>query len=270
MDLTNLSVSLSEVIDEESWRGKLFERLRRLVAEENWNGIGDCIGDETAAVIKRGVDSVGRDEYTARLGQIAKEETDKLNRQIKQALKDATSFQLRGSLGDKLIQLHKRTDDQNRTYGLLAVAFADRLTDLVFPAAERAAKLANLIVKERPSPEAEKYLEEACLCYFYELYSASAVMCRSVLEEVIEKRFGRLGIDPVAELGKDGCTLGALLGLAKRSGLRSRGIVPAEAWREVDTVNDLGSRAVHGDPLLEKTALDCLMAARHALVCILK
>ncbi len=61
-------------------------------------------------------------------------------------------------------------------------------------------------------------------------------MCRSVLEEVIEKQFGRLGIDPVAELGKDGCTLGALLGLVKHPDLRSSNIVPAEAWREVDTV----------------------------------
>jgi hypothetical protein len=270
MDLAHLSVSLGDIMSEASGGGGLFEQLRRLVAKENWDGIADNFGDETATTIKKEVKARGKDELVALLGQIAKEKTEKLNREIKQALKDATSFQLRGSLGDKLLQLHKRADDQTRKYGLLAVAFADRLTDLVFPAAERAAKLTNLIVKERPTPEAEKYLEEACLCYFYELYSVSAIMCRSVLEEAIEKRFGRLGIDPVAELGKDACTLGALLGLAKRPDLRSSSIVPAEAWREVDTVNDLGSRAVHGEPLLEKSALDCLIAARHALVCILR
>ena len=270
MDLTNLSVSLADIMDEESSRGRLFERLRRLVAEENWGGIADYVGEETTAVIKRDVDSVGRDEYTARLGQIAKEETDKLNRAIKQALKDATSFQLRGSLGDKLIQLHRRADDHDRKYGLLAVVFADRLTDLVFPAAERAAKLTNLIVREKPTPEAERYLEEACLCYFYELYTASAVMCRSVVEEVIEKRVRRLKIDALNELKYSGCTLGALLGFAKRPELRGTNIIPPEAWREVQTVNDLGSRAVHEEPLLEKEAWECLTAARHSLVSILK
>ena len=267
MDLMHLSISLGDLLSDEV---NLAGVLGRLVDKEKWDEIADWVSYETAKALKRDVEERGKDELVASLRQMAKEETEKLEREIKQALKDATSFEFRGSLGDKLIQFNKRADQQDRQSNLLAVAFADRLTDLVFPAAERAAKLTNLIVKERPTPEAEKYLEEACLCYFYELYSASAVMCRSVLEEVIEKRFVRLGIDPVAELGKEGGTLGALLGLAKRPDLRSSSIVPAEAWREVDTVNGLGSRAVHGEPLLEKSALDCLMAARHALVCILR
>lgn len=152
-----LGMSLADVMSEECGLGGLCGRLSHFVTEENWDGIADYAGDETAKAISREVDSHGRGEYLALLGQIAKEETAKLNQEIKQAFKDASSFQLRGSLGDKLIQLHKRTDDGKPN--LLAVAFADRLTDLVFPAADRAAKPTNLKVKEKPSPEAEKYLE---------------------------------------------------------------------------------------------------------------
>jgi hypothetical protein len=270
MDLTHLSVSLGDIMSEESGGGGLFEQLSRLVAKENWDGIAYNFGDETVATIKKEVEARGKYELVALLGQIAKEKTEKLNREIKQALKDATSFQLRGSLGDKLLQLHKRADDQTRKYGLLAVAFADRLTDLVFPAAERAAKLTNLIVKERPTPEAEKYLEEACLCYFYELYSASAIMCRAILEEAIEKRFEQFGIDPRKELNDGTCTLGALLRLGERRDVLRRNVIPVEALREMHTVNDLGSRAVHEEPLSEKDAWECLTAARHALGGILR
>lgn len=123
MDLTDLSVSLGDIMHEESSGGRLFEILRRLVTEENWDGIADYFGDETVATIKKEVESHGRDELVELLGQIAKEKTDKLNREIKEALRDATSFQLRGSLGDKLIQLHKRADEDQRRYRLLAVAF---------------------------------------------------------------------------------------------------------------------------------------------------
>lgn len=206
----------------------------------------------------------------AMLRQMAQEETEKLEREIKQALEDATSFELRGSLGDRLVQFNQRADQQDRKSNLLAVAFADRLTDLVFPAAERAAKLTNLIVKERPTREAEKYLEEACLCYFYELYSASAIMCRAILEEAIEKRFERFGMDPRKEVNDGICTLGALLRLGERRDLQRRNVIPVEALREMHTVNRLGNRAVHQEPLSENDACECLTAARYALMSILK
>ena len=121
MDLTDLSVSLDDIMSEESGGAGLFEQLRRLVAKENWDGIADYFGDETAATIKKEVESRGKDELVVLLGQIAKEKTDKLNREIKQALKDATSFQLRGSLGDKFFSFtNERTIRPESTAFLLS------------------------------------------------------------------------------------------------------------------------------------------------------
>jgi len=168
-----------------------------------------------------------------------------------------------------LMQFQERTDDCNRRSNLLAAAFADRLTDLVFPAADRAARLTSLMVREKPSPEAEKYLEEACLCYFYELYSASAIMCRSVLEEAIEKRFSRLNMKAVKESKAPGCTLGDLLKFAELPEQRNKNAIPPEAWRESWDVNILANKAVHETPLSEEEAPTCLTAARHSLICLL-
>jgi hypothetical protein len=219
-----------------------------------------------AGVLREDVESCRKEDLTAILRQLAKEETEKLNKEIKDALKNATSIQYRGSLGDVLSQVYRRADDHKRRYRLLAVAFADRLTDLVFPAAERAANLSELSAKEKPTVEAEKYLEEACLCYFYELYSASAVMCRSILEELLEKRIRRLRPDLLR--GVEGpATLGALLKAASRP---PENIIPAEALREFWRANELGSKAAHEKPISEEDALQCLVAARHSLACILK
>lgn len=269
MDFADLQIPLEEIWNEED-SGGTFYRLSRLVGQNNWSGIANLVGDEFAEKIRKMDESIGRNQFVTLLKEVAERNTERFSREIKQALKDASSFQLRGSLGDIWIQLERRADDHKRKSNLLALALADRLTDLIFPAAERAATLSELVVREGPTPEAEKYLEEACLCYFYELYSASAVMCRAVLEEVIEMRIKQRGINPAVELGEDGCTLGALLGLAKRPEFRSSRIIVPEAWHEVEVINNLGSRAVHGEPLPEKSALDCLMAARHALACILK
>jgi len=65
------------------------------------------------------------------------------------------------------------------------------------------------------------------------------------------------------------CTLGRLLGLGECRDLLRRNVIPVGALREMHTVNDLGGRAVHEEPLLEKDAWECLTAARHALVGIL-
>lgn len=267
MNLNELEISLGDLLREEV---NLAGTLVRLVDRDDWDEIARCFSSELTEGLKKDVESHGKEDLLGLLRRIAKDETEKLNKEIKQALKDATSFQFRGSLGDKLVQFHKRAELQNRKSNLLAVAFADQLTDLVFPAADRAAKLSELIVKERPTREAEKYLEEACLCYFYGLYSASAVMCRSILEEVIEKRIAQLR----SELPKDSKdaphTLGALLGFAEGLGPLGAKVVPPEAWREVQTVNAIANKAVHQSPILEQEACDCLAAARHSLGCILK
>jgi hypothetical protein len=182
MDLMHLSISLGDMLSELDESKGIWGHVRSLVIHENWAGIAEFYGNEFAETVKRLVSSIGMEESLKLLEKLSKEDADKLSQLlsegVKQALKNASSFQLRGSLGEKLIQFHNRDAHGIRQSTLLAVAFADRLTDLVFPATDRAAKLTDLIVKQKPSPQAEKYLEEACFCYFYELYSASAVMCR--------------------------------------------------------------------------------------------
>ena len=265
MDLNELVVESGEILESEP--ANITQSLSELVAHENWTTMAFWYGEDTAERVRREMESQGKHEFREYLRRLAKEETDKLSREIKQVLNNASSFQVRGSLGDKLVELDKRAQNRKRKSDLLAVAFADALADLVFPAAERAAKLAELIVKDKPSREAEKYLQEACQCYFYGLNSASAVMCRSVLEEVIEKRIRALNTNH--SIGTEH-TLGMMLGLAERAELQSLRIVPLEALHAARVVNRLGSTAVHERPLLESEAWDCLTNARHALVCILK
>ena len=261
MNLLDLQIEIDMIHDDETLAGT-YRMLQNLIKRRDWKGLENLLGAETAEFV-RGADPAG--ELCKKL---AEEHTAKFNQEIKQALKDASSFQVLGSLGEKFIELDKRIEDRNRKSNLLAVAFADRLTDLIYPAAERAAKLAKLIIKIKPSPEAEKYLEEACLCFFYELYSACAVMCRSALEETIKKRIERLQVDH--HLKEKGYTLGLMLGLAQQPHLREKGIVPPEVWREVGSVNYLGGTAVHERPISESEAWDCLIAARMALTAILK
>ena len=264
-DLFEFGMALGDLMDEEV---NAWEILRGLVAQEDWEEIGNRgFSGGIVNTIKREVESRGKDDLMVALRNLAKEETEKLNKEIKDALKNATSIQSRGSLGDVLSQVYRRADDHNRRHRLLAAAFADRLTDLVFPAAERAAKLSELSARDKPTVEAGKYLEEACLCYFYELYSAAAVMCRSSLEDIIETRVRQLRPDLLSELAEGPYNLGALIAITSRP---ASNVIPPEAWREIRTVNELGNRAAHEKSLVEKDALECLIAVRHALVCILK
>ncbi len=166
MNVTDLAIEIGMIRDEERVAG--IEYLSRLVRQEDWKGIA-ALGDEVVGSVRGLIDTHGKDKCLLLLKSLAEEHADRFNKEIKQALKGVTSFHIRGALGEKLIQLEKRAEDKQRRANLLTIAFADRLTDLVFPAADRAAKLTNLIVKDKPSPEAERYLEEASLCYFYEL-----------------------------------------------------------------------------------------------------
>lgn len=265
MHLFEFEKSLGELMNEEV---NAWEILRGLVAQKKWEEIGNRgFSDGIVHTIKRVTKSLGEGELEDILRKLAKDETEKLNKEIKDALKNATSIQFRGSLGDKLSQVYKRADDHKRRYRLLAAAFADRLTDLVFPAAERAAKLSELNAKKKPTLEAEKYLEEASLCYFYELYSACAVMCRSILEEVIHKHVGQMRPDLLREIGTGPYYLRDLIRVTSRP---ASNVIPPEARHPIQKVIELGNRAAHEQPLEEKDAWDCLVAARLSLNCILK
>jgi hypothetical protein len=85
-----------------------------------------------------------------------------------------------------LVERLQRQADEDNT--LLETAFAYKLVDLIEPAANRASKLAEVVVKEPSSEEADHYLGETSQCYFFGLFTACVVMCRSLLEEVLERK----------------------------------------------------------------------------------
>ena len=71
---------------------------------------------------------------------------------------------------------------------LLRAAFALELLEMVEPAVIRATHLRECVVATSSSEEADRYLDEATRCYFFGLFTACAVMCRSVLEEAIRQK----------------------------------------------------------------------------------
>src|SRR6266700_436382 len=71
---------------------------------------------------------------------------------------------------------------------LLRTAFALELLEMIEPAVTRATDLRECVVGAACSEEADRYLDEATRCYFFGVFTACAVMCRSVLEEAIKQK----------------------------------------------------------------------------------
>src|ERR1039457_3563518 len=83
-------------------------------------------------------------------------------------------------------EIQRALDSQQND--LLRTAFALELLELVEPAVQRATHLRECVVAAPSSEEADRYLDEATRCYFFGMFTACAVMCRSVLEEAIEQK----------------------------------------------------------------------------------
>lgn len=150
---------------------------------------------------------------------------------------------------------------------LLRTAFALELLGMIEPAVARATQLRECEVAGACSEEADRYLGEATRCYFLGLFTACAVMCRSVLEEAIKQKLPA----PLARLVKtryrNAATLGNLLHEVNNN-LQLTGIDP-EFPRLANHVNDCGKKAVHHELLSESEARLCLQSAREALQLLL-
>jgi hypothetical protein len=129
--------------------------------------------------------------------------------------------------------------------------------------------LRELVVDEATSKEADKYLEEACECYYFGFYSACVVMCRSLLEEALERRLPREILnqwrDDAKAQGME-LTLGSLL---KKVNNHPRSLVPNEFPRLARKVNETATRAAHTEPVTPKDAESCFQNARKALTALL-
>ena len=156
----------------------------------------------------------------------------------------------------------------NQQNDLLRAAIALELLELVEPAVVRATHLRECVVVAASSEEADRYLDEATRCYFFGLFTACAVMCRSVLEEAIKQKLPLGLARQVSSRYRNTATLGNLLHEVNNN-LRMTGIdgdFPALA----NKVNDVGKKAVHQGLLSEDEARECLQNARLALQLLLR
>jgi hypothetical protein len=151
---------------------------------------------------------------------------------------------------------------------LLRAAFAMELLEMVEPAVVRATHLRECVVAAPSSEEADRYLDEATRCYFLGLFTACAVMCRSVLEEAVKQKLPAALARQVRTRYRNTATLGNLLHEVNNN-LILTGIDP-DFPRVANQVNDVGRKAVHQGLLSEDEARACLQAARQALQLLLQ
>jgi hypothetical protein len=150
---------------------------------------------------------------------------------------------------------------------LLRAAFALELLELVEPAVLRATHLRECVVAAPSSEEADRYLDEATRCYFFGLFTACAVMCRSVLEEAIKQKLPAALTRQVQTRYRHAATLGNLLHEVNNN-LQQTGF-DSGFPRIANLVNDTGKKAVHQGLLSEDEARQCLQNAREALQLLL-
>jgi hypothetical protein len=150
---------------------------------------------------------------------------------------------------------------------LLRAAFALELLQLVEPAVLRATHLRECVVAAPSSEEADRYLDEATRCYFLGLFTACAVMCRSVLEEAIKQKLPVSLARLVRTRYRNTATLGNLLHEVNNNLIMTG--IDADFPRVANQVNDAGKKAVHQGLLSEDEARSCLQDARLALQLLL-
>ena len=151
---------------------------------------------------------------------------------------------------------------------LLRAAIAIELLELVEPAVFRATHLRECVVASPSSEEADRYLDEATRCYFFGLFTACAVMCRSVLEEAIKQKLPAPLTRLIRTRYRNAATLGNLLHEVNNN-MNLTGI-DGDFPRVANLVNDTGKKAVHQGLLSEDEARLCLQGARQALQLLLR
>jgi hypothetical protein len=186
----------------------------------------------------------------------------------RQRLTSLTRLQHAGSGGATPAwqEIQRALDGQQND--LLRAAIAMELLELVEPAVFRATHLRECVVAAPSSDEADRYLDEATRCYFYGLFTACAVMCRSVLEEAIKQKLPEQLTRLVRTRYRNAATLGNLLHEVNNN--LQMCAIDGDFPRVANQVNDVGRKAVHQGLLSEDEARLCLQNARLALQLLLK
>ena len=206
--------------------------------------------------------------FVAGWHMLAREMQQGFVQHARQRLTSLTRLQQLGSSANTPAwqEIQRALDGQQND--LLRAALALELLELVEPAVLRATHLRECVVATASSEEADRYLDEATRCYFFGLFTACAVMCRSVLEEAIKQKLPLELAHQVIRRYRNAATLGNLLHEVNNN-LQLTGIdsdFPALA----NKVNDVGKKAVHQGLLSEDEARECLQNARLALQILLR
>jgi cell division septum initiation protein DivIVA len=184
----------------------------------------------------------------------------------RQRLTSLTRLQQAGASTPAWQEIQRALDGQQND--LLRAAIALELLELVEPAVLRAAHLRECVVAAASSEEADRYLDEATRCYFFGLFTACAVMCRSVLEEAIKQKLPPALSKLVQTRYRNAATLGNLLHEVNNNLILTG--FDADFPRIANKVNDAGKKAVHLGLLSEDEARACLQEARQALQILLR
>lgn len=183
----------------------------------------------------------------------------------RQRLTSLTRLQLQASGVPAWQEIQRALDRQQND--LLRAAFALELLEMVEPAVMRATHLRECVVVAASSDEADRYLDEATRCYFYGLFTACAVMCRSVLEESIKQKIPERLSKLIHSRYRNAATLGNLLHEVNNNLIETG--IDARFPRLANLVNDAGKKAVHHGLLSEDEARKCLQNARESLQLLL-
>ena len=154
---------------------------------------------------------------------------------------------------EKMISLF---DNQHQLLNLgVANDFISKLPD----GFSRAKQLSAWAATVSSSEQADLYLKEACSCFLYGFDTACVILCRALLEEILERYLSNEMLAAGARW-----TLGSLLqeveaNLAKRP-------IPRQARDLMEAVNKVGSTAAHRGSANELIAIECLRNTRTAVL----
>jgi hypothetical protein len=186
----------------------------------------------------------------------------------RQRLTSLTRLQQAGSAAETPAWQEIQVALDGQQNDLLRAAFAMELLEMVEPAVLRATHLRECVVASASSEEADRYLDEATRCYFFGLFTACAVMCRSVLEEAIKQKLPVGLTKQVKTRYRNAATLGNLLHEVNNNLILTG--IDGDFPRVANQVNDAGKKAVHQGLLSEDEARLCLQNARQALQLLLQ
>jgi|SRR5215469_3966312 len=251
------------LVQDEAPAATLAEGMIEAAENGRWDDLKPVFGNKADGLKSEYLSNPER--FIERFRRKADAARKSLKRHSENRLKEASSFSFVGLSELSALEQFQRLMDADNT--LLQVAFAYKLVDMIDPATRRAARLSSWVVREPSSTQADKYLQEACECYYFGLYTACAVMCRALLEEVLERKLpGQVLQRWKSELRDGKLTLGFLLSKVNNM---SPLPVPVEFPRLARRLNEMGCLAAHQESAKAQDAIHALQLTRMCLMLLL-